>query len=163
MTTPKPAPIVDAHQQFAEGPPRCLPPDLAPLLPEEGVVSTVLVQPLASAEQTDWAVSLAAGTDFVGAVVPWVDVTARSVPETSVDSGSTTVVWAIDDPEQAVAVIRTATRRRGLSILNLSGRAASVCFGTVRLALKFSDSPSQRVEGDPSGPPSVSGRRWVRG
>ena len=79
MTTPKPVPIVDAHQQFAEGPPRCLPPDLAPLLPEEGVVSTVLVQPLASAEQTDWAVSLAAGTDFVGAVVPWVDVTARSL------------------------------------------------------------------------------------
>ena len=79
MTTPKPVPIVDAHQQFAEGPPRCLPPDLVPLLAEEGVVSTVLVQPLASAEQTDRAVSLAAGTDFVAAVVPWVDVTARSL------------------------------------------------------------------------------------
>ena len=76
MTTPKPAPIVDAHHQFAEGPPRWLPADLAPLLAEHGVVSTVLVQPLTSAEQTDGAVSLAAGTDFVGAVVPWVDVTA---------------------------------------------------------------------------------------
>ena len=62
-----------------EGPPRRLPADLAPLLAEQGVGSTVLVQPLASAEETDRAAELAAETGFVGAVVPWVDVTARSL------------------------------------------------------------------------------------
>ena len=79
VTTPQPLPIVDAHHQFVEGPPRRLPQGLAPLLAEQGVASTVLVQPLASDEQTDRALSLAAATDFVGAVVPWVDVTARSL------------------------------------------------------------------------------------
>ncbi len=79
MTTPQSVPIVDAHHQFTEGPARRLPADLAPLLAEQGVLSTVLVQPLASDEQTDRAVSLAAATGFVAAVVPWVDVTARSL------------------------------------------------------------------------------------
>ncbi len=78
-TTPQPIPIVDAHHQFAEGATRRLPADLAPVLADRGVASTVLVQPLPSAEQTDWALSLAAETDFVQAVVPWVDVTARSL------------------------------------------------------------------------------------
>ena len=79
MTTPPPAPIVDAHHQFAQGPPQRSPADLAPLLVEHGVVGTVLVQSIASDEQTDRAVSLAAETSFVAAVVPWVDVTARSL------------------------------------------------------------------------------------
>ena len=58
---------------------RQLPADLAPLLAWHGVVSTVLVQPLASDEQTGRAVALAAETGFVAALVPWVDVTAPSL------------------------------------------------------------------------------------
>lgn len=79
VTTPPPVPIVDAHHRFTDGPSRRLPPDLAPLLAEREVVTTVLVQPLPLAEETDRAVSLAAGTGFVGGVVPWVDVTSRSL------------------------------------------------------------------------------------
>ncbi len=79
VTTSPPAPIVDAHHRFAEGPPQRSPADLAPLLAEHGVASTVLLQPIASDEQTDRAVALAAETGFVAAVVPWVDVTAPSL------------------------------------------------------------------------------------
>ena len=77
-----PLPVIDAHHQFADGPPRSLPADLAPLLAEQGVVGTVLVQPVGSTEQTARAMSLAVDTDFVQAVVPWVDVTAKSLAST---------------------------------------------------------------------------------
>ena len=82
MTAPPPFPIVDAHHGFvaAEGAGVAfLPSDLAPLLVEEGVQTTVLVQPEPSAERTRWAVDMADETGFVAAVVPWVDVTAKSL------------------------------------------------------------------------------------
>ena len=82
MTAPSPFPIVDAHHQFVGaqgGATAFLPADLAPLLVEEGVQATVLVQPEPSAERTRWAMAMADETEFVAAVVPWVDVTAKSL------------------------------------------------------------------------------------
>ena len=88
VTAPSPVPVIDAHHQFADGPPRSLPADLAPLLVEQGVAGTVLVQPLVSTEQTARAMSLAAAADFVQAVVPWVDVTAESLVSTLDELGA---------------------------------------------------------------------------
>lgn len=47
------------------------PPDLEPLLAEGGVRQTVLVQSAASDEDTDYMFEVAAGTDWVGAIVGW--------------------------------------------------------------------------------------------
>lgn len=79
--------IVDSHHTFvdparkssAEGAPVALAADLAPLLEEQGVTRTVLAQPSASADDTEWALSLAEATPYVAAVTAWVDVTATDV------------------------------------------------------------------------------------
>lgn len=80
---------VDAHQHFwkidrgdygwldpAQVPNLCrdfLPGDLAPLLAEAGIERTVLVQAAGSVAETEFLLSLAEATPFVGAVVGWVD------------------------------------------------------------------------------------------
>lgn len=86
---------IDAHQHFwqlaarAGGwPPPSLaaiyrdfaPEDLAPLLAEHGVASTVLVQSLPSEADTDWLLALAERAGFIRAVVGWTDLLAVDAP-----------------------------------------------------------------------------------
>ena len=58
------------------------PADLRPLLAEQGVARTVLVQTRSSLEETREFLATAAETDFVAGVVGWVDLTAPDVAAT---------------------------------------------------------------------------------
>ncbi|MGI9253044.1 MAG: amidohydrolase family protein [Thermomicrobiales bacterium] len=57
------------------------PDDLGPLLRENGVDATVLVQALMSVEETRWFMETAAATPFVAGVVGWVDLLAPDVAD----------------------------------------------------------------------------------
>ena len=84
--------IVDAHHQFFDpsrqsstqypGGQSALPADLSAPLREQGIAQTVLIQPEPSLSATEWALALAASTEFVGATAAWVDVTADDIEET---------------------------------------------------------------------------------
>jgi L-fuconolactonase len=87
--------LIDAHQHFwrlseraGYWPPAELaaiyrdfaPADLEPLLRENGVRGTVLVQTLPKVEDTDWMLDLAARHDFILGVVGWVDLASADAP-----------------------------------------------------------------------------------
>lgn len=89
--------LIDAHQHFwrlAERggywPPAELSPiyrdfapaDLLPLLQQNGVRGTVLVQTLPKVEDTEWMLELAARNDFILGVVGWVDLASPDAPAT---------------------------------------------------------------------------------
>lgn len=91
------SPVVDSHQHFWD-PGRFDyfwmqgdaikpiqrtfgPGDLAPLLRENGVDATVLVQALMSVDETRWFMETAAATPFVAGVVGWVDLLAPDVAD----------------------------------------------------------------------------------
>jgi L-fuconolactonase len=87
---------IDAHQHFwridrgdygwldpAQVPNLCrdfLPGDLAPLLAQARIDRTVLVQAAETVAETEFLLSLAETTPFVGAVVGWVDFTSPQAP-----------------------------------------------------------------------------------
>jgi L-fuconolactonase len=58
------------------------PQDLRPLLADNGVDRTVLVQTLSSLDETRELLQIAAANDFVGGVVGWVDLTSATVADT---------------------------------------------------------------------------------
>jgi len=58
------------------------PDDLRPLLQENGVDSTILVQTISSVEETREFVDTAAANDFIAGVVGWVDLTSPTVAVT---------------------------------------------------------------------------------
>src|SRR5690349_6524266 len=58
------------------------PGDLRPLLEDNGVDRTVLVQTISSLDETREFLETAAATDFIGGVVGWVDLTAPDVGDT---------------------------------------------------------------------------------
>jgi L-fuconolactonase len=91
------SPVVDSHQHFWD-PGRFDyfwmqgdairplqrtfgPDDLGPLLRENGVDATVLVQALMSVDETRWFMETAAATPFVAGVVGWVDLLAPDVAD----------------------------------------------------------------------------------
>jgi L-fuconolactonase len=90
-------PVIDSHQHFwdparfdyfwmtgdAVAPIRRPfgPADLEPLLRENGVDASVLVQALMSVDETRWFMETAAATPFVAGVVGWVDLLAPDVAE----------------------------------------------------------------------------------
>lgn len=57
-----------------------VPADLAPILAEQGIDATVLVQSLPTRADTDYLLALAAQHDFVRGVVGWVDLKAADAP-----------------------------------------------------------------------------------
>lgn len=59
-----------------------LPFDLAPLLEENGVEKTILVQATPTVEETEFLLDLAEKTDFVAGVVGWVDLAAPEAKDT---------------------------------------------------------------------------------
>lgn len=69
-----PTPIVDAHHRL--DPVEAKVELLRPLLVENNVATTVIVQSEPSIETTKGALNLAGQTDFVGGVVAWVDVSS---------------------------------------------------------------------------------------
>ncbi len=58
-----------------------LPTDLEPLLHNNGVSATVLVQAHESVEEADWLLDLFHANDFIAGVVAWVDLTSPDVGE----------------------------------------------------------------------------------
>jgi L-fucono-1,5-lactonase len=58
------------------------PDDLRPLLEDNGVDRTVLVQTVSSLEETQELLATAAANDFIAGVIGWVDLTSPSVAET---------------------------------------------------------------------------------
>lgn len=89
--------IVDSHQHFWDPARRAYPwmadelapirrpygpDDLRPLLEENGVEKTVLVQTVSSLEETREFLEVAAANDFVAGVVGWIDLTAADVAAT---------------------------------------------------------------------------------
>ena len=58
------------------------PEDLRPLLVQNKVDRTVIVQTVPTVEETEEFLSIAAGTDFVAGVVGWVDLTDPGVSDT---------------------------------------------------------------------------------
>lgn len=72
-------PIVDAHHQLDRSNAR--PDQLAPLLAQNGVERTVLVQAEPSLEATRTALALADGCGFAAAAAVWVDVAADGLAE----------------------------------------------------------------------------------
>src|SRR2546429_9594335 len=90
--------VIDAHQYFGD-PARADypwmegdemarirrafgPADLAPLLAENGVDATILVQCRASLEETEDFLRIASTTPFIAGVVGWVDLTDQAVGKT---------------------------------------------------------------------------------
>lgn len=89
--------IVDAHHHFWDPTRRRYPwmgdelaairrpfgpDDLRPLLEDNGIDRTVLVQTISSIEETREFLDIAAAHDFIGGVVGWVDLTSPSVAAT---------------------------------------------------------------------------------
>ena len=89
--------LIDAHQHFwrlseraGYWPPAELaaiyrdfaPADLEPLLRQNGVRGTVLVQTLPKVEDSEWMLELAARHDFILGVVGWVDLAGADAPAT---------------------------------------------------------------------------------
>ena len=87
---------IDAHQHFwrladragAWPPPELAPiyrdflaDDLAPLLQQHGIASTVLVQSMPNEADTRFLLDLASRHDFIGGVVGWADLKALDAPE----------------------------------------------------------------------------------
>jgi L-fuconolactonase len=87
---------IDAHQHFwrladraGAWPPPALAPiyrdfladDLAPLLREHGIASTVVVQSMPTEADTYFLLDLAGRHDFIGGVVGWADLKALDAPE----------------------------------------------------------------------------------
>src|SRR5438552_5816019 len=58
------------------------PADLAPLLAENGVDATILVQCRASFEETEDFLRIASATPFIAGVIGWVDLTHQAVGKT---------------------------------------------------------------------------------
>ena len=58
-----------------------LPDDLAPILAEEGIAGTVLVQAAPTVAETEYMLSLANNTPFIKGVVGWVDCSAVDAPD----------------------------------------------------------------------------------
>ncbi|MEO0497964.1 MAG: amidohydrolase family protein [Pseudomonadota bacterium] len=58
------------------------PSDLAPLLAEQGIEGTVLVQAAPTLEETHYMLALADAHDFIGGVVGWVDFESEDAPQT---------------------------------------------------------------------------------
>ena len=58
-----------------------LPDDLAPILAEEGIAGTVLVQAAPTVAETEYMLSLADKTPFIKGVVGWVDFSAVDAPD----------------------------------------------------------------------------------
>lgn len=82
------------------------PDDLAPLATRHGIGRTVLVQAAPTVAETEYLLSLAAATPWVGGVVGWVDFEAPDAPETIArlaDHGSLVglrpMIQDIDDPD----------------------------------------------------------------
>jgi len=57
-----------------------LPEDLAPILQQNGVNKTILVQASNSVAETRWLLELADSNDFIAGVVGWVDLTNPEIP-----------------------------------------------------------------------------------
>ena len=89
--------IVDAHHHFWDPTRRHYPwmgdeltairrpfgpNDLRPLIADNGVDRTVLVQTISSVDETREFLDIAAANDFVGGVVGWIDLTSPDVAET---------------------------------------------------------------------------------
>jgi L-fuconolactonase len=89
--------IVDSHHHFWDPARRAYPwmgdeltairrpfgaDDLLPLLEENGVDKTVLVQTISSLDETREFLSVAAASDFIAGVVGWIDLSSSSVAET---------------------------------------------------------------------------------
>lgn len=88
--------VVDAHQHFwdpdrysypwmsrPELKPLCrsfLPEDLKPIIRDNGVSRTILVQAQSSLDETYWFLKLAEDNDFIAGVVGWVDLTLPDLP-----------------------------------------------------------------------------------
>ncbi len=90
-------PVIDTHQHFwavARGDYGWLtedlgpiyrdfgPADLRPLMEAAGIEATVLVQAAPTVAETEYLLSIAADTEFVQAVVGWVDFEAADAPDT---------------------------------------------------------------------------------
>jgi L-fuconolactonase len=58
-----------------------LPRDLAPLLHENGIDKSIVVQASPTVAETDWLLELAAEHDFIAGVVGWLDVEAKDFPK----------------------------------------------------------------------------------
>ncbi len=58
------------------------PDDLRPLLEDNGVDKTILVQTVSSVDETREFLDLATGNDFIAGVVGWVDLTSDAIDET---------------------------------------------------------------------------------
>jgi len=95
VTEQHPHPVIDSHQHFWDPARRSYPwltdpriakpfgpEDLRPLLAENGVDATVLVQTVSDLEETQEFLALAAETDFVAGVVGWVDLTDPGIATT---------------------------------------------------------------------------------
>jgi L-fuconolactonase len=72
-------PRIDSHQHFTG---ECLPPLLGPILKRNRFDGSVAVAARPSVEETRWLLSLAAGHDFVRAVVGWADLADPRVGDT---------------------------------------------------------------------------------
>ena len=86
--------IIDAHQHFWRYDRRehawiddsmqslqrdFLPPDLEPLIREQGIDRTIAVQASQTTAETDWLLQLAGAHTFIGGVIGWVDLQADDV------------------------------------------------------------------------------------
>lgn len=58
-----------------------LPEDLAPILEEQRIAKTILVQAAPTVEETEFLLRLAEATDYVAGVVGWLDMAADDFPE----------------------------------------------------------------------------------
>jgi L-fuconolactonase len=80
------------------------PDDLRPLLEDNGVDRTVLVQTISSVEETHEFLDTAAANDFIAGVVGWVDLTSPSIADTlaSLDSDKLVAVrhQVHDEPDE---------------------------------------------------------------
>lgn len=95
MSDAAPFPVVDSHHHFWDPEKREYPfltdpgitrpfgpDDLRPLLAENGVNSTVLVQTVADLDETREFLRFAGENDFIAGVVGWVDLTDPALPHT---------------------------------------------------------------------------------
>ena len=174
--------IVDAHQHFWDPSRRDYPwmgdelriirrrfgpDDLRPLLVDNGVDKTILVQTVSDIEETREFLEFAGANDFIGGVVGWVDLTSPSVAETIASLVGDLLVGIrhqVHDEPDPEWLLRDDVQR-GIAEVGEAGLVYDVLVRTRELPAAFETvkrHPDTTFVIDHAAKPQIKGASWDR-
>lgn len=143
------------------------PGELRPLLEDNGVDSTILVQTVASLDETREFLETAASVDFIGGVVGWVDLTAADVAGTIASLVSDLLVGIrhqVQDESDPRWLLRDDVQR-GINAVGEAGMVYDLLVRTRELPAALDTVRRQRSVSfviDHAAKPRIAGGSWDR-